>query len=183
MLFNGHMFPRVYFTTPNIQNDLNLTITIIHHMITHWHGNLTQFLYLWLNNTQYENKNQIVFGYLSMLVELINFQNVKLGFLLIVHMHAHIDQMFICFVVELKRKNTGSLLSLISIIKKSYFLEPIFHALENIVDMCRFINRLHDEEKCIRQINNINLSLIFYKKYWWECWQYGNIGWDWWKMR
>ena len=100
-----------------------------------------------------------------MLVELRIFQNVKLGFLLIVHMRSHIDQMFICFVVELKRKNIGSLLSLISIIKKSYFLEPIFHALENIVDMCRFINRLHDEEKCIRQINNINLSLIFYKKY------------------
>ena len=116
MLFNGQMFPSVYFTTPNIHNDSNLTIIIIHHMITHWPGNLTQVLYVRLNNTQYEKKNQILSGYLSMLVELINFQNVKLGFLLIVHMHAHIDQMFICFVVELKRNNTGSLLSLISII-------------------------------------------------------------------
>ena len=158
MLFIGQMFPRVYFTTLDIHNDSNLTITIIHHMTTHWPGNRTQVVYLRLNNTQYENKNQIVFGYLSMLVELIIFRNVKLHFLLIVHMHTHIDQMFICFVVDLKRKNIGILLSLISIIKKSYFLEPIFHALENTVDMCRFIHRLHGEEKCIRQINNINFS-------------------------
>ena len=73
-------------------------------------------------------------------------------------MRDHIDQMFICFVVELKRKNIGSLLSLISIIKKSHFPGPVFHALENIVDMCRFIHRLHGEEKCIIQINYINFS-------------------------
>ena len=106
MLFNGQMFPRVYFTTPNIHNDSNLTITIIHHMITHWPGNLTQVLYLRLNNTQYENKNQIVFGYLSMFVELRIFQTVKLRFLLIVHMRTHINQMFIFFVVDLKRNPT-----------------------------------------------------------------------------
>ena len=35
MVFNGQMSPRVYFTTPNIQNDANLTITIIHRVITH----------------------------------------------------------------------------------------------------------------------------------------------------
>ena len=126
-------------------------------MITHWPGNITQVLYLQLNNTQYENKNQIVFGYLSMLVELRIFQNVKLRFLLIVHMHTHADQMFICFVVELKRKNIGSLLSLISIIKKLYIPGPIFHALKTLL-MCRFIHRLHGEEKCIIQINYINFS-------------------------
>ena len=68
MVFNGKMCPRVYFTTPNIHNDANLTITIIHHVLTHWSGNIPQVLYLQLDNTSRENKNQIVFGYLSMLV-------------------------------------------------------------------------------------------------------------------
>jgi hypothetical protein len=35
MVFNGKMFPRVYFIAPNIHNDANLTITIIHHVLTH----------------------------------------------------------------------------------------------------------------------------------------------------
>ena len=40
MVFNGHMSPRVYFTTPNIHNDANFTFTIIHHVITHLSGNM-----------------------------------------------------------------------------------------------------------------------------------------------
>ena len=34
MVFNGTMCPRVYFIAPNIHNDANLTITIIHHVLT-----------------------------------------------------------------------------------------------------------------------------------------------------
>ena len=94
MVFNGKMCPRVYFTTPNIHNDANLTITIIHHVLTHRSGILPQVLYLQLDNTSRENKNQIVFGYLSMLVEMEIFQKVKVGFLLVGHTYDHIDQMF-----------------------------------------------------------------------------------------
>ena len=61
MVFNGKMLPRVYFTDPNIHNDANLTITIIHDVISHWSGNLPEVLYLQLDNTCRENKNQIVF--------------------------------------------------------------------------------------------------------------------------
>ena len=68
MVFNGKMLPIVYFTTPNIHNDGNLIITIIHDVISHWGGNLPEILYLQLDNTCHENKNQIVFGYISMLV-------------------------------------------------------------------------------------------------------------------
>jgi len=35
MVFNGKMLPRVYFTAPNIHNDANLTITIIHDVLSH----------------------------------------------------------------------------------------------------------------------------------------------------
>jgi hypothetical protein len=66
-------------------------------VLTHWSGNLPQVLYLELDNTSHENKNQIVFGYLSMLVEMGIFQKVKVGFLLVGHTHDHIDQIFIHF--------------------------------------------------------------------------------------
>ena len=45
MVFNGQMFPMVYFTTPNIHNDKNLTITMIQHVLNHWSGDLPQVLY------------------------------------------------------------------------------------------------------------------------------------------
>jgi hypothetical protein len=80
-----------------------------------------------LDNTSRENKNKIVFGYLSMLVEMGIFQKVKVGFLLVGHTHDHIDQMFSHFSVTLKMKNVGSLPSLIECIKKSYIPEPVFH--------------------------------------------------------
>jgi hypothetical protein len=156
MVFNGKICPRVYFTTPNIHNDANMTITIIHHALTDWFGNLPQVLYLQLDNTSLENKNQIVFGYLSMLVKLGIFQNVKVVFLLVGHTHDHIDQMLSHFSVTLKMKNVGILPSLIETIKKTYYLEPIFHTLEETVDMQRFIQGLHGEEKCIEQLNEIS---------------------------
>ena len=110
---------------PN-HNDANLRITIIHDVISHWSGNLPEVLYLQLDNTCRENKNHVVFGYLNMLVELRVFQKVKVGFLVVGHTHDHIDQMFSRFSVTLRRKEVGSLPSLIECIKKSYMPEPIF---------------------------------------------------------
>jgi len=73
MVFNGKILPRVYFTNPNIHNDANMTITIIRDVLCHWSSNLLEVLYLQLDNICRENKNQIVFGYLNMLVELRTF--------------------------------------------------------------------------------------------------------------
>ena len=56
MVFNGKMLPRVYFTIQNIHNDANMTIAIIHDVLSHWFGNLPEVLYLQLN-TSCENKN------------------------------------------------------------------------------------------------------------------------------
>jgi hypothetical protein len=130
MVFNGKMCPRVYFIAPNIHNDENMTMIIIHHVLTHWSRNLPQVLYL-----QLENNNQIVFGYLSMLVEMRIFQKVKVGFLLVGNTHDHIDQMFNHFLVTLKRENVGILPSLIECIKKAYIPELVFHILEEMIDM------------------------------------------------
>ena len=135
MVFNGEMFPRVYFTAPNIHNDANLTITIIHHVLSHWPGDLPKVLYLQLDNTSRENKNQVVFSYLNMLVELGIFKKVKVGFLLVGHTHDHIDQMVIHFARTLRRKKFGSLPSLIEIVRKAYHPEPVVHKLEENFDM------------------------------------------------
>jgi hypothetical protein len=76
-----------------------------------------------------------MFGYLNMLFELGIFQKVKVCFLLVGHTHNHIDQTFNRFSVKLKRKNVGSLPSLIECIKKAYILHHVFHVLEETVDM------------------------------------------------
>lgn len=78
-------------------------------MISHWSGNLPEVLYLQLDNSCRENKNQIVFGYLNMLVELRIFQKVKVGFLLVGNTHDHVDQMFSHFSVTLRRNHVGIL--------------------------------------------------------------------------
>ena len=39
--------------------------------------------------------------------------------------------------------------------------EPIFHALEETVDIKRCILRSHDEEKCIEQLNDISFQHKF----------------------
>jgi len=144
-----------------IFNDANLTITIIHDVPSHWSRNLPEVLYLQLDNTCRENNNQVVFGYLNMLVELRIFQKVKVGFLLVGHIHDHIDQMFSHFSVTLRRKEVGSLPLLIECIKKSYMPEPTFDVLEEIVDMRRFILGSHGEEKCIEQLNDISFQHQF----------------------
>jgi hypothetical protein len=46
MVSNRKMCPRVYFTAPNIHNDENMTITIIHHVLIDWFENIPQVLYL-----------------------------------------------------------------------------------------------------------------------------------------
>jgi len=70
-----------------------------------------------------------------MLVELRIFQKVNVGFVLVGHIHDHIDQMFSRFSVTLRRKEVGSLPTLIECIKKSYMPKPTFDVLEETVDM------------------------------------------------
>ena len=74
-----------------------------------------------------------------MLVELGIFQKVKVGFLIFGHTHDHIDQIFSHFSITMKRENVGILPSLIECIKKAYIPKPVFHILEETIDMRIFI--------------------------------------------
>ena len=135
------------------------------------HVNIPQVLYLQLENTSHENKNQIMFGYLNMLVELGIFKKVKVGFLLVGNTHDQIYEMFNHFAGTLRRNKFEILPSLIEIIRKLYHLEPVVHKCEEIVHMRRFIFKSHGQERCIEKINDITfqhqfrVKIIYGKKY------------------
>ena len=86
--------PQVFITYPNIHNEPNLIVTIMQRVLQSWQGIIPPVMYVQLDNTARENKNSIVFGYLSMLVERGIFKKIKVNFLLVGHTHDHIDQMF-----------------------------------------------------------------------------------------
>ena len=69
--------------------------------------------------------------------------------------------MFSHFSVILRRKQVGSLPSLIECLKKSYMPEPTFDVLEENVDMRRFILGSYGEGKCIEQLNDISFQHQF----------------------
>jgi hypothetical protein len=53
---------------------------------------------------------------------------------------------------------------LIECIKKAYILEHVFHILEETIDMRRFVQGFHCEEKCIEQLNDIGFKYQFFFK-------------------
>ena len=101
LVFHGDLHSRVFLNYPNLHNDGNLTITILQRILNEWEqkpNGLPPVLYLQLDNTCRENKNNLLMTYLHMLVKLKVFKKIKIGFLLVGHTHDQIDQMFSRFV-------------------------------------------------------------------------------------
>ncbi|KAL3688646.1 hypothetical protein R1sor_014955 [Riccia sorocarpa] len=94
MIFHCKLRTRAFLTYNNLKSDSNLTITVLQKILLEWEGILTPTLYLQLDNTVRENKNNILFAYLAMLLEKKMFKKIKLGFLLVGHTHDFVDQMF-----------------------------------------------------------------------------------------
>ncbi|KAL3695126.1 hypothetical protein R1sor_008777 [Riccia sorocarpa] len=69
MIFHGKLRPRAFLTYNNLKSDSNLTITVLQKILLEWEGILPHTLYLQLDNTVRENKNNILFAYLAMLLE------------------------------------------------------------------------------------------------------------------
>lgn len=71
LVFSGTLFSRVFLNYPVLHNDGNLTITILQRVFHEWEdkpGGLPLVLYLQLDNTSRENKNNLLFAYLHMLI-------------------------------------------------------------------------------------------------------------------
>lgn len=117
LIFNGVMSSKVFINLPNILNDPNLTITVIQKILCDWQGTLPSVLYVQLDNSARENKNQVLLASFSMLVEQRIFKKVKLGFLLVGHTH---DQMFSRSSVKLARKSAFDLPAICNVLKEAF---------------------------------------------------------------
>ncbi|KAL3686578.1 hypothetical protein R1sor_009152 [Riccia sorocarpa] len=152
MVFHGKMQTRAFLTYNNIKSDSNLTITVLHKILLEWEGPLPPTLYLQLDNTVRENKNNILFAYLAMLLDKNIFSKIKLGFLLVGHTHDFVDQMFSRFSQALRRENAFTMSRLRSVIQNSYDPKPITSVILQTWDFKHFIET---EPKLFRTLNDI----------------------------
>ncbi|KAL3682469.1 hypothetical protein R1sor_000491 [Riccia sorocarpa] len=152
MVFHGKMQTRAFLTYNNIKSDSNLTITVLHKILLEWEGPLPPTMYLQLDNTVRENKNNILFAYLAMLLDRNIFSKIKLGFLLVGHTHDFVDQMFSHFSQALRRENAFTMSRLRSVIQNSYDPKPITSVILQTWD---FKNFIETEPKLFRTLNDI----------------------------
>jgi hypothetical protein len=141
LVFHGELHSRVFLNYPNLHNDGNLTITILQRILNEWEerpGGLPPVLYLQLDNTSRENKNNLLMAYLHMLVKLKVFKKVKIGFLLVGHTHDQIDQMFSTFSKRLGRHKAFTFDELRTIIVDAYRPEPLVMLLRETYDFRRY---------------------------------------------
>ncbi|KAL3686648.1 hypothetical protein R1sor_009222 [Riccia sorocarpa] len=134
MIYNRTFRTKVYATYKNVRSDSNLTISVIHRVVSDWEGPLPATLYIQLDNTVRENKNGIVFAYLAMLVEKKIFRKIKVGFLIVGHTHDHVDQMFSRFSVALRGKKAFTMPQMQQVIQEAYVPSLVFEVLEETWD-------------------------------------------------
>ncbi|KAL3676560.1 hypothetical protein R1sor_026508 [Riccia sorocarpa] len=152
MIFHGKLRTRAFLTYNNLKSDSNLTITVLQKILLEWDGILPPTLYLQLDNNVRENKNNILFAYLAMLLEKKVFTKIKLGFLLVGHTHDFVDQMFSRFSQALRRENAFTMSRLRSVIESSYNPKPVTTILTQTWDFKHFIET---EPKLFRTLNDI----------------------------
>ncbi|KAL3685548.1 hypothetical protein R1sor_003570 [Riccia sorocarpa] len=152
MIFHGKLHTRAFLTYNNLKSDSNLTITVLQKILLEWESILPPTLYLQLDNTVRENKNNILFAYLAMLLEKKVFTKIKLGFLLVGHTHDFVDQMFSRFSQALRRENAFTMSRLRSVIENSYDPKPVTSILTQTWDFKHFIET---EPKLFKTLNYI----------------------------
>ena len=103
-----------------------------------WQGILSPVLYVQLDNTTRENKNSIVFGCLSLLVERGILKKIKVNFLLVGHKDDHVDQMFSRFSKKLARSDAFTLPMVSRLIMEAYTQKPDVQHLDEVYDFKRF---------------------------------------------
>ncbi|KAL3696719.1 hypothetical protein R1sor_010795 [Riccia sorocarpa] len=158
LLFNGTVQSRAFLMFGNIKANVNLTVTVIHKIISDWDGALPDVLYLQLDNTTRENKNSVLLGYLNLLVQKGIFQKVKIGFLLVGHTHDQIDQMFSRFSVRLRREKCFTLPSLVETIEAAYKPKPKVTVLKESWD---FTEWFRSPTKLLESLHGITFNQQF----------------------
>lgn len=112
---------------------------MIQHVLRMWDGPLPKSLYVQLDNTARENKNQLVIAYLNMLVEKDVFKKVKLGFLLVGHTHDQIDQMFSRFSARLNGKDAKTTPEMCMVFQRKYSPTPEIFEVKQVADFRKYV--------------------------------------------
>ena len=122
-----HRFAMASLVPMNAKSGSNLVIEMIHRAMleTYYRCQERQLpfpktLYLQLDNTSGQNKNNYLMAYLSLLVESNIFTSVCVSFLPVGHTHEDVDQMFKIFKQALLKADTITATDLLDVIRKSY---------------------------------------------------------------
>ena len=140
LVFNHCFRAKVYLNYPNIHNDSDLTIHMIHNVLNELEEDLPPILYLQLDNTSRENKNKFLMAYLHMLVEQEVFKKIKVGFLMVSHTHDEINQIFSRFSVKLNKKRAYRLETLEEILMDSYRPKPEMKFISEVGDFRKYVS-------------------------------------------
>jgi hypothetical protein len=100
---------------------------------------LPRRLYLQLDNSPKDNKNQFLFGFLSLLTARKVFEEIQLGFLLVGHTHEDIDGYFSYVSDILWKNNTFVLADLMKYFMDSQKLHFMPHVVQELADFKSFV--------------------------------------------
>jgi hypothetical protein len=100
---------------------------------------LPRRLYLQLDNSPKDNKNQFLFGFLSLLTARKVFEEIQLGFLLVGHIHEDIDGYFSYVSDVLRKNNTFVLADLMKHFMDSQKLRFMPHVMQEVADFKSFV--------------------------------------------
>jgi hypothetical protein len=162
LVFHKEIFSRVFLNYPTLRNDGNLTITILQRVFHEWSsraGGLPPILYLQLDNTARENKNNLLFSYLHMLIQKKVFKKIKVGFLLVGHTHDQIDQMFSRFSIRLRKSKAFVYEDLCEILRQSYTPTPVITLLTEAFDFRKYA--LEEPSITVNTLRNVSFSHQF----------------------
>jgi hypothetical protein len=100
---------------------------------------LLRRLYLQLENSPKDNKNQFLFGFQSLLTARKVFEEIQLGFLLVGHTHEDIDGYFSYVSDILQKNNTFVLADFMKYFMDSQKLRFIPHVVQEVTDFKSFV--------------------------------------------
>ena len=117
----------VYTVPPNAPTGPDLVIEILYRVfkfVKAKEGSLPKSLYLQLDNTTSQNKNNFVMGFLALLVGWKIFDEVIINFLPVGHTHEDVDQMFSRFAVYNRTHDAITHLELLQNCRKAFHPSP-----------------------------------------------------------
>ncbi len=128
VLIHGHAPHAICYVSPDrYPKDSNMSCAILMDTLRRCqaHAPLPPVLYLQLDNTTRENKNQNVVSLCAALVEKGIFDKVRISFLPVGHTHEDIDQMFSRFAAALRIRDVYTPSEFAEVIKESFTPTPV----------------------------------------------------------